>query len=264
MSYLKIVIVTLALTLVGCSSKTVEVEESNSQLISKSDKAYIVFSWPKDRLINREVIEIVELNQKQDDFKLVGTLEFGTKMIYEVEEGKHNFYGFVNGGLVGFVFSWIHDDMILVDAQVNKLYIVEIDSDAMENTPHFVEYNARFDLLYSKFTGKECSKDFLTKNNFKHEVIISNEVKEYTNDKLKLGIICENGIINRPDSDYLSIKELLSEKTVTMSKDMKEKFFTKKEEYLKHLNDENRKKVQKDKTPKVISQDEGILISNIK
>ena len=264
MSYLKIAIVALALTLMGCSSKTVEVKKSNAELITESDKAYIVFSWPKDRFVNAESIEIVELNQKQDDFKLVGTVEFGTKIIYEVEPGKHNFYGFVDGGLVGLVLSWINDDMILVDAQANKLYIVEVDSDTMQSTPHFVEYNAKFDLLYDKYTGKECSKDFLTKNNFKHEVVYDDNVKEYTNDNLKLKIFCEDNIVNRPNSNYLSIKELLGETTVTMSKDTKSKFFAKKDEYLKHLNDEDRKKVQKNKTLKIINKDEGILLSEIK
>jgi len=124
-------------------------------------------------------------------------------------------------------------------------------------------YNAKFDLLYDNLVGKECSKDFLTKNNFKHEVVVSDKVKEYTNDKLKLEIVCRDNTIERPDSNYLSIKELLGETTVTMSKDAKEKFFAKKDEYLEHINNESRKNTQKNKTPKVISQDEGILISNI-
>jgi len=65
MSYLKIAIAVLALTLMGCSSK-----KSNVELITKSDKAYIVFSWPKDRLMNSEIIEIVELNQNKTTLNL--------------------------------------------------------------------------------------------------------------------------------------------------------------------------------------------------
>jgi len=154
--------------------------------------------------------------------------------------------------------------MISVDAQANKLYIVKIDSNLTETAPHFVEYNAKFYLLYDKFTGKECFPEFLTKYSFKHEVVFSDSVKEYTNDSLKLKISCEDNIVNRPSSNYLSIKELLSETTITMSKDAKEKFFIKKDEYLEHLNSESRKNALKNKTPKIINIDDGILISEIK
>ena len=264
MNYIKTIIMALALTMMGCSSKTVEVKESNKKLITKSDKAYIVFSWPKDRFVNIQSVEIVELNQKQDNFKLVGTVEFGTKIIYEVDAGKHDFYGFVDGGLVGLAFPWINDDIISVDTQANKLYIVAIDSDLLNDIPKFVEYNAKLDSLYDDFVGKECSTDFLNKNNFQHMAIISDEVKEYTNDKLKLSIFCKDNIVDRPDSKFLAIKELLSTTTVKMSLDSKEKFFIKKEEYLEHLNNEKRKKIQENKTPKIINKNEGILLSNIK
>ncbi|MEA2091236.1 MAG: hypothetical protein U9O83_02590, partial [Campylobacterota bacterium] len=71
MSYFKVALVVLVLVLSGCSSKTVEVKDSDAKLISKSSKAYIVFSWPKDRAFNNKYIEITELNKKQDDFKFI-------------------------------------------------------------------------------------------------------------------------------------------------------------------------------------------------
>ncbi len=272
MNYLKVAAVVLVLMLSGCSSKSVDVKESDTQLMSKSDKAYIVFSWPKDRIYNPEFIELAELNKKQDDFKFIGAVEFGNKIIYEVTPGKHDFYGFVDGGLAGLAFSWISDDVISVDAQAGQVYFVWIDSDAMDTKPKFVEFDAHKDSLYDTLVDKECSTSFLSENNFKQIISdeevsaenssdLSNEhIKNYKSDSLDLEIVCKHDVAKRPDSMYMTTKELIETTTVTMSKDEKAKFVKNRAGYLARVTDENRKKVQKEKIQKEIDKKEGIAV----
>ncbi len=277
MNYLKIMVVVVVLLLSGCSSRTVEVQDSDTSIISKSDKAYIVFSWPKDRIYNKDYIELAELNQKQTDFKPIGAVEFGQKLIYEVDPGKHTFYGFVDGGLVSLVYSWIVDDLITIDAQSNKLYIVWIDSDITATTPKFVTFDANKDNIYSSFIDKDCSDAFLNENNFQQidsvdEAIeiedapdYKNEhIKNYINKRLDMQIVCKYGIIKRADNKYMTNKKLLETTTVSLSKTEKDSFVENRADYLARITDKTRKKVQKSKVQKTLDSDEGVAISEIK
>ncbi len=277
MNYLKIMVVVIVLLLSGCSSRTVEVQDSDTSIISKSDKAYIVFSWPKDRIYNKDYIELAELNQKQTDFKPIGAVEFGQKLIYEVDPGKHTFYGFVDGGLVSLVYSWIVDDLITIDAQSNKLYIVWIDSDITATTPKFVTFDANKDNIYSGFIDKDCSDAFLNENNFQQidsvdEAIeiedapdYKNEhIKNYINKRLDMQIVCKYGIIKRANDKYMTNKKLLETTTVSLSKTEKDSFVENRADYLARITDKTRKKVQKSKVQKTLDSDEGVAISEIK
>lgn len=271
--YKIITVAFLAWMIAGCSQKSMAVSQSDAQLINDTKKAYVVFSWPKDKFYNKNTLDIVELNQAHTDFKFVGVIELGTKIIYEVTPGSHYFYAFGDAGLIGMAMPWLKDDHIEVNTVADHIYFVHVGSKNLTNPNlEFKEYDASIDASYSKVVGEPCSKEFLTTNGFVLErwlnedqtnVIESDRVAEYKSSQLGITIWCENSVIKRPDNYMMTIEKLMAPATVTPVKEEIAYMQEHQAEYVERLKSEYRLKVEKNKSQKVINKKQGIVLTNM-
>lgn len=146
----------------GCSSKTVVLKETDSQLMADKEKAYIVFSRTSNFVGAGIGVNIFKFDKDMAEIEHVASTANDEKTIYKVSEGKHYFYSDITSAASA---AYIAE----VSVAKGETVWVNLSMNSDMNFFPKIYTQKRVDEYAELAKVKKCSDDVLKKYLFKAE-----------------------------------------------------------------------------------------------
>lgn len=181
---------------VGCTNKNVENKLLEKKILANKEIGHIIFAKTRFTGLLPDS-EIVKINPKTLESKIIGSLGTSEKLIYSVDEGKH--YFFINNGNF--------ENIIFVNVEKGNKYFVSTSKTSPLGWIA-IDFSDNRLLLKKQIISEECSKRTINKYMFEeldNESDSSSfdgyhEKNKYSSESLKVEIECKNNkIVNYND-----------------------------------------------------------------